>query len=102
MPEELLDYQRMRTWAEGKPEGYEVGIACTNSRCPIANYLHEQTQKLWTVGPSIRPMDGTKNHLDKPAWVEELIERIDGTSDSNDGKTVTREQFLHVLEKVKP
>ena len=99
---ELLDYQRIKAWAEGKEPGYEVGIACTNTRCPLANYLHEQTDKLWSVGPSIKPMDGTKNRLEKPVWVEDLIERIDGDADAHDSMPVTRENFLRYLEEVKP
>jgi hypothetical protein len=100
---ELLDYQRIKTWAESKEPGYEVGIACTNTRCPLANYLHEQTDKFWSVGPSIRPMNGsTRERLNIPIWIQELMERVDDEADAHDSMPVTREDFLRYLEEVKP
>jgi hypothetical protein len=101
--QELLDWQLLKAWAESKPAGSELGETCTNSKCPIANYLYEMTGKLWSVGPSIRPMDGTKHTgLDKPAWVDQLITLVDKISTSSESVPVTREQFLKCLEEVKP
>jgi|SRR3954464_9166892 hypothetical protein len=59
----LLDWQKLHDWASAKPKGSEIGVACTNSRCPVANYLHERTQKLWGIGASIKAMDGAKERL---------------------------------------
>ncbi len=95
----LLDWKRIYDWAEKQELGSILGISCTNSECPLAHYLHAQTGKLWTVGPSIRPMDGTKyNNLAKPAWVHALMNKVDMSA----GVSVTREQFLKILEEVKP
>lgn len=96
----LLDWQKLHDWTEGKPKGSEVGIACTNSDCPLANYLHDQTGKLWSVGPSIKVMDGSRQRLDKPGWIQELTDRVDLTA-GNKGRSISREQFLHILADVK-
>lgn len=96
----LLDWQKLHDWASAKPKGAEVGMACTNSDCPLANYLHDQTQKLWSVGPSIKVMDGTRERLDKPGWIQELVERVDMTA-ANKSKPISREQFLQILTDVK-
>jgi hypothetical protein len=96
----LLDWQKLHDWAESKPKGSQVGIACTNSACPLANYLGEQTHKLWSVGPSIKVMDGTRDRLDKPGWIQELVERVDMTA-ANQSKAISREQFLLILADVK-
>src|SRR5690348_9015352 len=98
--ENLLDYERIKAWAESKEPGYEVGIACTNTRCPLANYLHEQTDKLWSVGLSIKVMDGSRSRLDKPLWIQELTDRVDLTTGYK-SKPISREQFLHILADVK-
>ncbi len=98
--QDLLDWQKLHDWASAKSKGSEVSVACTNLRCPVANYLHEQTQKLWSVGASIKTMDGTKYRLDKPAWVQELVERVDLTT-FNQNKPISREQFLQCLNDVK-
>jgi hypothetical protein len=45
-------------------------------------------------------MDGTKYRLDKPAWVQELVERVDLTT-SNQSKPISRELFLQCLNDVK-
>lgn len=104
MTQALLDWALLKAWAESKPDGYEIGLTCTNSRCPIAMYLLEATGKLWSVGPSIRPMTGTKSSaLDKPAWVNTLINRVDDcTRLVGHSAPITREQFLRALEEVKP
>lgn len=100
---ELLDCERIKAWAESKKPGEVIGIACTNTRCPLANYLHEQTDKLWSVGPSIKAMNGsTRERIDKPKWIIELIDRVDGEADAHDSMPVTREDFLRYLEEVKP
>lgn len=99
--EELLDYHRIKTWAKGKPKGSEVGVACTNTQCPLANYLGEMTNKLWSVGPSIRTMNGTtRDRLDKPVWIQELIERVD-LATGGQHKPISREQFLRILNDTK-
>lgn len=100
--EELLDYERLKAWTEGKKPGDIIGTACTNTLCPLANYLHEQTDKLWSVGPWIKTMDGTRMRIDIPAWVQGLIDRVDGEADAHDSMPVTREDFLRYLEEVKP
>lgn len=101
--ENLLDYEHIKAWAESKPKGDIVGNACTNTRCPIANYLGDMTNKLWSVGPSIRTMNGaTRERIDKPAWVQELIERVDREADAHDYLPVIREDFLRYLEEIKP
>lgn len=100
--QDLLDWQHLYDWTAGKPKGSKVGIACTNSRCPIANYLGDMTNKLWSVGPSIRAMNGsTRERLDKPAWIQELMNCVDGDADAHDSMPVTREDFLRYLEEVK-
>ena len=98
---ELLDYQRIKAWAESKPKGDIIGKACTNTLCPLANYLGDMTNKLWSVGPSIRTMNGTRIRIDKPAWVQELIERVDDEAAAHDSMPVTREDFLRYLEEAK-
>jgi hypothetical protein len=97
----LLDWQHLYTWAEQKEPGAILGESCTNSSCPLAEYLREQTGIYWSVGPSIRPADGTKrNRLDKPLWVKAMIEHTDQATGNQKGP-VTREQLLEVLEQVK-
>jgi hypothetical protein len=101
--ENLLDYQRIKAWAESKSAGDVIGVACTNTRCPLANYLGDMTNKLWSVGSSIRAMNGsTRERLDKPIWIQELIERVDGEAEDHDSMPVIREDFLRYLEEVKP
>jgi hypothetical protein len=96
----LLDWQKLHDWTAGKPKGSQVGVACTNSCCPLANYLGDMTGKLWSVGPSIKTMNGsTRERLDKPGWIQELVERVDMTAD-NKSKAISREQFLHILADV--
>lgn len=97
----LLNWQRLQAWAEQKEPGAILGESCTNGSCPLALYLNEQTGKLWSVGPSIRPADGTpKDRLHKPAWVKALIEQTDQATGHQRGQ-VTREQFLSILESLK-
>lgn len=96
----LLDWQHIREWAESKPEGSRVGEACTNSKCPLANYLNEQTGHVWTVGPSIHVM-GRDIRLDKPSWVQMLIEVVDDLPDKDQAQWITREQFLASLDEVR-
>jgi hypothetical protein len=61
------------------------------------------TNKLWSVGPSIKAMNGsTRERIDKLKWIIELIDRIDGEADAHDSMPVTREDFLRYLEEVKP
>lgn len=97
----LLDWQKLHDWASGKPKGSQVGVACTNSRCPVANYLGDMTNKLWSVGPSIKAMNGTtRERLDKPGWIQELVDRVDLTA-GNQSKPISREQFLACLDAVK-
>lgn len=95
----LLDWQLLKAWAQSKPAHSDVGLACTNSECPLARYLSEATGRHWSVGPSIRVMDGSGDHLDKTSWVQSLIERVDDVAGHH---TITREQFLKCLEEVKP
>ncbi|SRR6266702_690540 len=97
----FLNWQRLYEWTEEKEPGAELGESCTNSSCPLAHYLNEQTGIYWSVGPSIRPADGTKkDRLHKPEWVKALIEQTDQATGNKQGP-VTREQHLSILEKVK-
>jgi hypothetical protein len=97
----LLNWQRLYEWTEAKEQGAVLGESCTNSSCPIAKYLNEETGIYWSVGPSIRPADGTKkDRLHKPEWVKRLIEETDQATGNKQGP-VTREQHLSILEKVK-
>lgn len=102
-PQSLLDWHLLKAWAQSKPDGAEIGEPCTNSKCPLANYLHEMTHKLWSVGLSIRPMDGTRGTaLETPLWVKQLVNKIDARVTDSESVSVTREQFLQCLEEVKP
>jgi hypothetical protein len=98
--QDLLDWQKLHDWASAKPKGSQVGIACTNTDCPVANYLHDQTKKFWSVGLSIKVMDGTRRRLDKPGWIQELTDRVDLLA-ANKSKPISREQFLDILADVK-
>jgi len=93
----LLNWQRIHDWATAKPEGDELGQSCTNSQCPVALYLCEQTGRMWSVGPSIK-IPGTSVRLEKPAWVNTLLNLVDTTERS---VPITREQFLGLLDAVK-
>jgi hypothetical protein len=76
-----------------------VGETCTNTLDPIATYLNEQTGRQgWSVGPAIKRGD---ERLYKPQWVKALIEQTDAAT-SKQRAPITREQFLAVLEQVKP
>lgn len=98
--DELLNWDRIKQWAESKEAGEPVGVACTNCACPLAEYLGEQTNSLWSVGPAIKKMNGDRVRLEKPQWVADLINAVD----INHGEDlfVSREQFLAVLEQVRP
>lgn len=101
---DLLDWQRVYNWAHAKPAGKILGTSCTNSLCPLAEYLLEQTERYWSVGASIICQDGRGIRLNKPAWVKALIKLIDGPTREHgeiDEREVTREQFLEAMEKVK-
>lgn len=99
--QQLLTWPRVHEWAEQQEPGAIVGESCTNSTCPLANYLRDQTGIHWSVGPSIRPVDGTvQDRLNKPKWVQMMIDRTDEAT-GNKGGHVTREQLLAVLEQVK-
>lgn len=97
----LLNWQRLYDWTEQKEPGAVLGQSCTNSSCPLAEYLNEQTGMYWSVGPSIRPADGSvKDRLHKPEWVKALIEKTDQATGSESGP-VTRELHLRILEQVR-
>jgi hypothetical protein len=97
----LLNWQRLYEWTEAQEPGAVLGESCTNSSCPLAKYLNEQTGRYWSVGPSIRLADGfVKDHLHKPEWVKALIEQTDEATGNEQGP-VTREQHLSILEQVK-
>jgi hypothetical protein len=95
--QDLLDWKSLHSWAEQKEANSVVGESCTNGSCPLAQYLHEQTDRYWSVGPSIR---SGEVRLKKPAWVKALIEKTDQVN-YNTRNPVTREQFLSVLEQVR-
>jgi hypothetical protein len=95
----LLDWQRIYNWAAQHESGAVLGESCTNSLCPLAEYLNERAGKFWSVGPSIK-REGTDERLEKPAWIKELIEQTDQATGHVRG-SVTREQFLDALEKVR-
>lgn len=94
---DLLNWQALYEWAIQQEEGTVVGT-CTNSDCPLANYLFQKTGKLWSVGLSIR---SGSVRLQKEEWTERLIDLVDQTTGRHPGR-VTREQFLNALERVKP
>lgn len=97
--QDLLDWQRLYDWTEQKPTNSVLGESCTNILCPLAEYLNEQTNlQGWSVGPSIKRGD---ERLQKSEWVKSLIEKTDEVTGKKRGP-VTREQFLIVLELVKP
>lgn len=98
--EALLDWQRIHAWASELRAGQIAGYSCTNGDCPIANYLRTQTGNWWSVGPSVKS-NSTGQRLEKPDWVKSLIEKVDEGTHGVQG-IVTREQFLLVLEAVRP
>lgn len=95
--QDLLNWQRIYDWTAQKEANSVVGESCTNGSCPLAQYLHEQTRRYWSVGPSIR---SGETRLSKPAWVKALIEGVD-QANYNTRNSVSREQFLGVLEQVR-
>jgi hypothetical protein len=101
----LLDWQKLHDWASSKEDGAILGQSCTNTDCPIANYLHEQTGEYWSVGPAIRLADRTLR-LDKSIWLDVLISSIDtiaaeGRPSSDLKGPVSKEQFLRALTTVR-
>lgn len=100
LSEDLLAWPRIHRWANKKKEGTVIGTSCTNCQCPLANYLHESTGKHWSVGPAIKDM-GSQQRLQKPAWIGQLLNLIDECTDNKSGP-IFREQFLLILDQVKP
>jgi hypothetical protein len=97
--QDLLNWQRIYSWTEQKEPNTVLGESCTNILCPLAQYLNEQTgREGWSVGPAIKRGD---ERLNKSEWLKILIERTDEATDKK-RSPVTREQFLTVLEQVKP
>lgn len=116
--QELLDWQKIYDWASAKPVGAVLGTSCTNTACPIAEYLNEASERpFWGVGPVIVCGDGRGITLDKPDWVNRLIKFTDEIAQSVvitdepslvtrhqktfEQRPITREQFLRALEAVK-
>lgn len=96
----LLDWRHIWEWAASSPPGAVLGESCTNSACPLAAYLSAQTGgQYWSVGPAIKNLS-TGQRLEKPAWVQALIERTDETTYGAQGP-ITREAFLAALEQVR-
>lgn len=97
-----LDWQKLYAWTQAQPAGTVLGRSCTNSEDPLGGYLGEATgtpAEVWSVGPGIRT--GYGDHLQKPAWVQRLLEETDHATGHQSGP-VTREMYLTALERVKP
>lgn len=100
--ENLLVFERIKEWAEGKGAGDVIGVACSQGCCPLANYLHEQTGRKWHVGTFMSQANGGYR-LVQPEWVKRLIDKIDDLAGGDeDDTTVTREEFLQCLNEVRP